>query len=368
MRILIDARKAFDSGIGTYIRCVVPRVIQRLPAFEFAVAVEPGGSGRHDYLSGARVGFVEMASSPLGLREQAELRSVTRGVDYFWATSLAHPVFSRTPMIATVHDVAQLATRLPGSVDWLVKAAASLYFRSLRGTTRLVLFNSSFTHREFERYVGHARADTRVTPLGVDPAWFGSQPAPDATNQRPYLICVGNLRPHKNLLLLLEAFAMVTDAMPHDLVLVGKAEGFLPSDAETRAALSQLGDRARFSGFLSDIDLREAVAGADAVVVPSLYEGFGLPALEAMAAGVPVIAARAAALPEVCGDCARYFDPDSRDALVQQLNAHAAMPGSERKRRVDEGISRARQFTWEETARLTAEAIGTLAARGADRP
>lgn len=361
MRILIDARKAFDSGIGTYIRCVVPRVVRRLPEAEFIVAVEPGGAARHDYLRHTHVAFVEMSSPPLGVREQAELRHVTRGVDYFWATSLAHPVFSRTPMIVTVHDVAQLATRLPGSVDWLVKAAASLYFRSLRGTARLVLFNSSFTQHEFERYIGRARADTRVTPLGVDPAWFDTGKAPDAKEARPYLICVGNLRPHKNLLLLLQAFAMVTDTLPHDLVLVGKAEGFLPSDAATRAALSRLGARARFSGFLSDIDLREAVAGADAVVVPSLYEGFGLPALEAMAAGVPVIAARAAALPEVCGPCARYFDPDSRDALVQALNGHASMGSGERRERVAQGIERAREFTWDETARLTADAIGALA-------
>ena len=368
MRILIDARKAFDSGIGTYIRCVIPRVVRRLPRVEFGVLVEPGGAARHDYLKGAGVDFVEMAASPLGLREQSELRRITRAADFFWATSLAHPVYSRTPMIVTVHDVAQLATRLPGHADWLVRAAASLYFRSLRSTARLVLFNSAFTQEEFERYIGQARAATLVTPLGVDPSWFGAGKAPDAADDRPYLICVGNLRPHKNLLLLLQAFAAVKDRLPHDLLLVGKAEGFQTSDAATRAALASLGGRARFSGFLSDIDLREAVVGADAVVVPSLYEGFGLPALEAMAAGVPVIAARAAALPEVCGECASYFDPASLDALAQQLSAHATMSGEARRQRVAQGITRAREFTWDETARLTAEAIGALTASGGGRP
>lgn len=367
MRILIDVRKAFDSGIGTYIRCVIPRVIDLLPQFEFGALVERGGERRHSYLSGERVEFIEMASAPLGLGEQAALRHHMKGFDYFWATSLAHPVFSSTPIVATVHDVAQLATRLPGTTQWLVKAAARLYFKSLRTTSRLMLFNSLFTSQEFDRYVGFGPAHTLVTPLGVASDWFEVAKLP-VEGGRPYLVCVGNLRPHKNLLLLLQAFADVKDRLPHDLLLVGKADGFQPPDASTRTAVARLGDRVRFSGFLPDAELRRTVACADALVIPSLYEGFGLPALEAMAAGVPVLAARAAALPEVCGSCARYFDPESRDTLVKQLTAHAAMPGSERRRWVEQGISRARQFTWEETARLTSEAIGALAARGIDRP
>lgn len=366
MRILIDARKAFDSGIGTYIRGVLPRVIQRMPEVEFAVLVEPGGAARHTYLEGVRADLVEIAAKPLGLLEQSTLRRVTRHADFFWATSLAHPLYAGTPMIATVHDVVQLAMHLPGGANGLVKAAARLYFGSLRSTARLLLFDSSFTQGEFERHVGHARGDTQVTPLGVESAWFAAAP-PGEPPPRPCLTCIGNLRPHKNLLLLLQAFESVKDALPHDLLLVGKAEGFQSTDAGTRAVLARLGGRLRFSGFLSDADLRATVAGADALIVPSLYEGFGLPALEAMAAGVPVIAARAAAMPEVCGDCARYFDPTSRDSLARQLVAHAAMPNDERRRRLAEGLARARKFTWDETARLTAQAITSLAVTGGTR-
>lgn len=368
MRLLIDARKAFDSGIGTYIRCVMPRVIELLPDVSFSAMVEPGGAERHDYLLSQKVTFVEMKSPPLGLLEQVELRHLTQRADVFWATSLAHPLFSSAPMIATVHDVAQLATRVHGAGDLLVKAAARLYFRSLRTTARLLFFNSTFTRSEFERYVGRIQSNGQVTPLGVDLGWFDHRHNTNvAPPSRPYLVCVGNLRPHKNLLLLLQAYMMVKTTVPHDLLLVGKPEGFHALDTATKAALADLGDRVRFTGFLSDAELRACVGAADGMVVPSLYEGFGLPALEAMAAGIPVIAARAAALPEVCGDCADYFDPTSRESLAQRLRCHAVMVPEARKARISRGIARARSFSWDQTALLTAEAIATLLPVGRPR-
>lgn len=366
MRILIDARKAFDTGIGTYIRGVLPRVVRRLPGLEFAVLVEPGGASRHSYLEGVPVDLVETAAPPFGPLEQAVLRRVVRQADFFWATCLAHPVYCSTPMIATVHDVIQLATPLPDVRRGLVKAAARLYFDSLRRRARLLLFNSSFTRQEFERHVGHPRGDTWVTPLGVESAWF-DMASPRSPSSRPSLVWVGNLRPHKNLPRLLQAFAAVKDTVPHDLLLVGVADGLPSADAATRALVTGLGDRIRISEVLSDATLRAAVAAADALIMPSLYEGFGLPALEAMAARVPVIAAQAASLPEVCGNSARYFDPTSVDSIALQLAEHAVMPHAERRQRVADGLARARAFTWDETARLTVQAIGSLAAAGGMR-
>ena len=366
MRILIDARKAFDTGIGTYIRGVLPRVVPRLPGIDFAVLVEPGGAARHRYLEGVQVDLIETAALPFSLHEQAALRRVARRADFFWATSLAHPVYGGTPLIATVHDVVQLATGLPAGQGPFVRAAARLYLDSLRRTARLLLFNSGFTRAEFERRVGPSRGNIQVTPLGVEPTWFDVA-STGVPSPHPSLLWIGSARPHKNLRRLLQTFAAVKDRLPHDLLLVGMAEGDPPADAVTRALLTGLGSRVRLVGVLSDAGLHAAMAGADALVVPSLYEGFGLPALEAMAARVPVIAARAASLPEVCGPCARYFDPTSVESLSSQLIAHAAMSQDERHRRVGDGLTRARMFTWDETARLTAQAVASLAAGGGRR-
>jgi glycosyltransferase involved in cell wall biosynthesis len=106
------------------------------------------------------------------------------------------------------------------------------------------------------------------------------------------------------------------------------------------------------------------VAGADALVFPSLYEGFGLPALEAMAAGCPVIASSAGALPEVCGPAARYFDPHSVETLAEALLAQAHLSADARQIQVQQGRQRARQHSWGRTAELTVQAITRCLARG----
>ncbi len=367
MQILIDARKAFDSGIGTYIRCVVPRVIARFSGVSFSALIESGGQARHDYLAPGTVRFIESDARPLGVREQIDLRRLTKDADLFWATSLAHPLFTRTPMLATVHDVAQLAMGSHGPSELLVRSAARLFFRSLRSRGQLILFNSAFTASEFVRYVGTARHRSLVTPLGVEPVWFGGVAVP-SDSRPPRFVCIGNLRPHKNLVLLLQAFEGLAARIPHRLVLVGKAEGYRTNDTQTRELIRRLSHRLDFTGFLSDEALRELLPGADGLVVPSLYEGFGLPALEAMAAGVPVIAARAAALPEVCGDCADYFDPTSRESLEACLLAQTLRTDVDRQARIGAARQRAREFTWDSTAELTARALSELLDAGLKTP
>ena len=116
--------------------------------------------------------------------------------------------------------------------------------------------------------------------------------------------------------------------------------------------------RVRFAGFVQDPELRALVACADALVFPSLYEGFGLPALEAMAAGCPVLSSTAGSLPEVCSDvAAAYFDPRSVEQISQALVGHAARSAGERRAIVERGVAHAKEFTWERTSDITAEII-----------
>jgi len=359
LQMVVDCRKSHDAGIGTYIRNVVPRVLRQLPLARVRVLIAPGSASHAtSWIDAPRVELVEDAGRPLGLREQGALRRLLAADEVFWATSLAHPLFRSGPMVATVHDVAQLTLDRHSAGGKLVQLAARCYLQSLRRCSDVLLFNSTFTEREFNRYVGAPAAVSAVTPLGVSPAWFDALPQRSVgSDHPPYFICVGSIRPHKNLRALLVAFARVLKQLPHDLVIVGQHQGLRTREGDFAQLLAPLGERGRFLGAVDDATLRQWVAGAQALVFPSLYEGFGLPALEAMAAGCPVIASSAGALPEVCGPAASYFDPYSVDALAAALLAHARMTTEARQNQVRQGLALARRYDWGRTADLTAQAI-----------
>lgn len=356
LNLLVDCRKAWDAGIGTYIRNLVPRVLRRLPLGSVRILIASGTATQHAYLDDLPVKFVEEAGRPLSLQEQWKLRQLVREDEIFWATSLAHPLFWRGPMMATVHDVAQLALDRRMAGGWGVKLAARLYLQSLRRQAQQLFFISEFTAAEFGRHVGTPSGACAVTPLGVDPGWFDAQELPHGEG-RPYFISVGSIRPHKNLHTLLVAFRQVAGQLPHDLVIVGKQDGFRTRASGLQELLAPLGRRVRFLGGVDEATLREQVAGASALVFPSLYEGFGLPPLEAMAAGCPVIASRAGAVVEVCGGAARYFETGSTDALAAALLAQAVVTHDERLTQVQRGREWVRQYNWERTADLTARAL-----------
>jgi glycosyltransferase involved in cell wall biosynthesis len=221
-------------------------------------------------------------------------------------------------------------------------------FHRISRSADAIMTDSEFTRGEFERLVGIRRAEPEVVHLGVDRAWFEVPPSP-APHPRPYLLYVGNVKPHKNLGRLLEAFGGVASRIPCDLLILGRNEGFLSEDPGARAAADRLAPRVRLLGELPQEMLRRYVSHAEAVVLPSLYEGFGLPPLEAMASGRPAIVSRAASLPEVCGDAALYFDPldpaSIADAILRVLGDPELRETLRRR-----GVERARQFTWDRSA------------------
>jgi glycosyltransferase involved in cell wall biosynthesis len=175
---------------------------------------------------------------------------------------------------------------------------------------------------------------------------MGSLEPPDG----PYLLAVGDLRAKKNLAALVRAWLELhrSGEIPHRLVLVGIDAG---SGPELRMLAA--GEPLELPGYVGDAELDALIRGADLLVHPSLYEGFGLVVLEAMARGTPVLAARATALPETGGDAAAYFEPADPGGLVGALRALLGS-ASERDRLARDGLARAAEFSWERTARETA--------------
>jgi len=170
---------------------------------------------------------------------------------------------------------------------------------------------------------------------------------------RPFILAVGNLQPRKNLLRLIDAYGQLraSNEIQHQLVIVGKAKW-------REAQVFQLVQKLRleqeivFTGYISDSDLRLLYAAADLFAYPSLYEGFGLPVLEAMACGAPVVTSDVASIPEVAGEAAILVDPRDVNAIAKAI--HTVLTDADVRRRLKSaGLERVKMFSWEKTARQT---------------
>jgi len=170
-----------------------------------------------------------------------------------------------------------------------------------------------------------------------------------STISTPYIMAFSSLSAHKNLPRLVAAFRKIAGVVPHSLVLVGH----LPENPEFRAELEGAGsDRIRFTGYLADEEVMSLMQNASLFAFPSLYEGFGLPILDAQHAGVPVTCSAVAALPEVAGDGAYLFDPYSVDAIAEALSK-CLLDIDLRASLAEKGYRNAARFSWEKTARET---------------
>ena len=198
---------------------------------------------------------------------------------------------------------------------------------------------------------------THVVPLAADER-FNPDGRRATIDDRRYVLGVGTLEPRKNLTRLVEAFARLPEELREDrlLVLVG-ALGW--DTADTVEALRRHSALVRTPGHVDDEELRALYRGAELFAYPSLYEGFGLPVLEAMASGTPVLTSRSSSLPEVAGDAAVYVDPRSTDSIAQGLREALGDPGRLAALAAS-GLERASRFSWDRTAAETLELLEKL--------
>ena len=335
----------FASGIGVFIRNVVPRLMRLRPDIRFLLL------GREEKLADAGLlqgdVMVKSFESPIyGISEQLWWCQNRIDADLIWTPHYNVPLFNRTPLLVTIHDLAHLA--LPDFQRSFIKSQyARTLFAAAKRKSAALMFVSEFTHSEFKKYLGAPTCHSAVIGCGVDPVWFEPQGA--AGEAKPHIVFVGNVKPHKNLPRLLRAFSAICDTVPHDLILVGNKDGFITRDEETPRLVEKLGGRVRMTGLIPDADVRHIVASADALVMPSLYEGFGLPVVEAMACGCPVLSSNLASLPEVGGSAVLYCNPLDETDIAARLKDILTDPSLRTKLKAA-GRSRAHHFNWDNVA------------------
>lgn len=282
------------------------------------------------------------------------------GVDVLLVQYTAPPVMGR-PVVTVVHDVAFAVYPQffnPLERMWMRRTIPFTMRRAAK-----VVTVSNFSRDEIVRVFGLPEDRIVVAHNGVDSAFSDPTPRPSPVDP-PYFLAVGNLQPRKNLPTLIRAFARAVEVrpdLPERLVVVGK-EVFEVGAIHTMAAELVRRGRVEFTGYVSDEELVGLMQRATAFAYPSMYEGFGLPPVEAMAAGVPALVSDIPVMREVVGDDALRLPPASVEAWAEGL-LRVASDRALREDLTDRGRARAAGYTWERSARRILVAVEDAAGR-----
>jgi glycosyltransferase involved in cell wall biosynthesis len=360
------------GGVGRYVRALathlpteaavdrgaVEFLVGRHPPGRLAAAGLPTDRGPMPEPPGSLVASTRRLAWPgrlltrawVTLRRPALPAGLLERLDLVHATSAAVPPTRGRPLVATVHDLA--FRHYPEAYPAAGRRYHDRSARIVAGEAARVLVPSEATARDLAELYGVDRGRVTITPLGVEvpdePDHAGARRLLGELGVRgPFLLVVGTLEPRKNLPRLLAAFGEVTDELPdHWLVVVGPV-GWGPRLRPTWDSV-----RIKLAGRVGDRLLHALYQAADGLAYPSLYEGFGLPVLEAMANGTPVLTSDCSSLPEVAGGAALLVDPLDRAAIAAGL-VRLAGDAALRDRLTEAGRRRAAGFSWRTTAAAT---------------
>jgi len=369
MKVLIDLTQIplRRTGVGVYVDHLVSNLIPLLRADDSLILVIQSDeiALRHAVRGFLNVDLVTIPSNVFRNRailmafEQLILPMIAwrRKANVIHSIHYTHPLVSLTPRVVTIHDLTfllfpQMHTR---GRRWIMP----FFIRRAMKHAEAVIFVSKATQSDAEQMLSAGRNLRAVVPLGVAPMLPIPQDGHSSDRvlsgmevSRPYLLFVGTIEPRKNIGRIVQAFERIAEGHPElALVLAGKL-GWHTDEIVAAIANSPVHSRIHHLGFVSEIEKSALLSNCEMLVYPSLYEGFGLPVLEAMAAGAPVITSNLSSMPEVAGDAAVLVDPSSTDAIAAAMKRILDSKGLAEERR-EAGYRQVALFTWRRTAELT---------------
>ena len=392
MKIGIDAACWGNKrGFGRFTRELLENLLEIDETNEYLFFIDGDTADGETIPARATKIVVQTDTSPIkaasadGRRSLKDLWAMSRqvlrhkvDVFFFPAVYSYFPVLNRTKIIVTIHDV--IADNNP---ELIFPNSKSKFFWKLKQNAAvlqsdLILTVSDYSKRQIGEYFNLPNSRLRVINEGARPI-FKVLPPNGATENalnrfgikfdEKFLLYVGGISPHKNLSVLINAFKRIcADQTQSDvkLVLVGdyKDDPFFSAYPSLKKQIEEFGleDKVIFTGFISDEDLVRFYNAATLLVFPSLEEGFGLPALEAMACGTPVAASNCSSLPEVIAEAGRFFDPRDEQNMADVIK-EILKDDSLRNKMKENSLKRAREFSWKKAAEDTLTIFGEVAAQ-----
>ncbi|HOJ32951.1 MAG TPA: glycosyltransferase family 1 protein [Candidatus Hydrogenedentes bacterium] len=284
------------------------------------------------------------------IAEQTSLvRQASRArVDVLLSLGYTAPLYTPFPQAVMIYDAQFVAH--PEDFPMFSRMVQRVIIPYAARRANVVLTGSHFAKQEIVQRLGVPEKSVEVVPFGISPVFSPAEK--DQESGAPYLLCVCNAYPHKNLARFVRVFQSLSREIPHQLIIVGKSGAGEPPpiprvERRQQVTLSELVNLYR---------------GCELFVLPSLYEGFGFPVLEAMACGARVVAARSGSLPEVAGDAATYFDPTDEHDMANAIRTALEESSDTRTRYRTKGFQQAASYTWEATAARVTEILKGIVA------
>jgi glycosyltransferase involved in cell wall biosynthesis len=366
----ITAAMSQGAGIGRYTRELIRSLVKHDSRYEYRLITARTAAkiSNDDPILGAENATLRTLwlndrwLYRLWHRFHVPLRAewLTGKIDLYHSPDYVLPPLSNAlPAVLTVHDLSFI--HYPEAfTQSLLRFLNNAVPRSISRATH-VLADSASTKEDLQRVWNIPEAKISVVYSGVSPHFHpvtGKNILRDTLQkynlgEKPYVLSVGTLQPRKNYEMLIRAFRLVSEKVSHNLVIVG-GKGWMYEQIQDEIKQQNLSNRVRLLGYADDSDLPALYSGAALFVFPSLYEGFGLPLLEAMACGVPVISSDASSLPEVTGKASIMLSPDDQAGWSGEMIDILEDP-DRRTKMVAAGFLQARHFSWKESARTVTE-------------
>lgn len=368
MKIGIDCRmlRRETGGIGRYTRGLLRELAVIDQENEYVLFMTSKDIKEYEEL-GDRFKVVKADIGHYSVDEQLKFKKIIESekLDLMHYTNFNHPIFCRTPFVVTIHDlIMSLYPVGRKQRSWIRKWAYNWTMKDAARRARQVIVPSVASKDDVVKMLGAADpSKVTVTYEAVDDVyqWKTSEKIRKEILAhykitKPYLMFVSQWRPHKGILALLEAYEILREKYEDEveLVICGKENKDFPEVVEKIKVLQEKIGGIITPGFVPEEDLPALYGGASVFVLPSLYEGFGLPQLEAMAAGVPVATSNTSCMPEVLADAAEYFDPRETHEIARVLDK-LINDKERREELVKLGREQVKKYSWKKMASETLE-------------